>query len=90
MNEFLIEGPKHVVVRNTASYGVSPLPSPMSLVIWRVEKGEIISGQGTSVIEVHWHEQGLGQVTVEIIPPGAPPQTTHIVVVVDPVNEQTT
>ena len=85
MNDFSIIGPLHVVVRDHAGYTINPLPSPMALYIWTVEKGEIISGQGTSAIEVQWHEQGQGKVTVEIVSPGAPPQTIHVIVVVDPV-----
>jgi len=46
------------------SYSVSGLPQAGSTIAWRVDGGEIISGQGTSQIEVKWTTAGRNAVLV--------------------------
>jgi photosystem II stability/assembly factor-like uncharacterized protein len=46
------------------TYRISQMPSPGSEIIWRIDGGEIISGQGTSQIEVKWNTPGRNAVLV--------------------------
>lgn len=46
------------------TYAISEIPSPGSEIIWRVDGGEIISGQGTNQIEVKWTIPGRNAVLV--------------------------
>lgn len=48
----------------TSTYSVSQLPIPGSEIIWRIDGGEIISGQGTNQIEVKWRTPGRNAVLV--------------------------
>jgi photosystem II stability/assembly factor-like uncharacterized protein len=48
----------------TSTYSVSQMPSPGSEIIWRIDGGEIISGQGTSQIVVKWSTPGRNAVLV--------------------------
>ncbi|WP_168171967.1 YCF48-related protein [Algoriphagus sp. A40] len=48
----------------TTSYSISGLPQSGSEIIWRVDGGEIISGQGTGEIEVKWTLAGRNAVLV--------------------------
>ena len=45
-------------------YSVNATPLPGSEIIWRVDGGEIISGQGTAKIEVEWTSPGRNAVLV--------------------------
>lgn len=48
----------------TASYSISAAPQLGSEILWRVDGGEILSGQGTPQIEVRWTETGRNAVLV--------------------------
>ncbi len=48
----------------SAVYSVDQPPLPGSQIIWRVDGGEIISGQGTNSIEVNWTTPGRNAVLV--------------------------
>lgn len=47
-----------------STYRISQMPIPGSEIIWRIDGGEIISGQGTSQIEVKWNTPGRNAVLV--------------------------
>jgi hypothetical protein len=49
----------------TESY--SCFPTPNSSYYWNIEHGEILSGQGTSTINVQWHLADVGSVNVKEI-----------------------
>ncbi|HSF52439.1 MAG TPA: YCF48-related protein, partial [Algoriphagus sp.] len=48
----------------TTTYSITQLPQDGSEIIWRVDGGEIISGQGTNSIEVNWTVSGRNAVLV--------------------------
>jgi photosystem II stability/assembly factor-like uncharacterized protein len=58
-----ITGESKSCLANT-TYRITQLPSPGSEIIWRIDGGEIISGQGTSQIEVKWNTPGRNAVLV--------------------------
>ena len=45
-------------------YSINESPQPGSQIIWRVDGGQIISGQGTNQIEVRWTTSGRNAVLV--------------------------
>lgn len=48
----------------SATYSVSGQPDSNSDIVWRVDGGEIVSGQGSSEIEVRWTKSGRNAVLV--------------------------
>lgn len=45
-------------------YSINSLPEPGSEIVWRVDGGNIISGQGSNTIEVEWIKTGRNAVLV--------------------------
>lgn len=58
-----ISGPSQSCLSNQV-YQISDLPEDGSSLIWRVDGGQIIKGQGTNQIEVQWNLPGKGGVFV--------------------------
>ncbi|MCS5490789.1 YCF48-related protein [Algoriphagus limi] len=52
-----IQGPNETCLQ-AQTYRIEDSPIPGSSIVWRVDGGEIISGQGTSEIEVQWIDPG--------------------------------
>ncbi|GMQ25821.1 hypothetical protein Aoki45_25030 [Algoriphagus sp. oki45] len=48
----------------TTTYSITESPQAGSEILWRVDGGEIVSGQGTSTIEVNWTLPGRNAVLV--------------------------
>lgn len=48
----------------STTYSITELPQAGSDIIWRVDGGEIVSGQGTNTIEVNWKVAGRNAVLV--------------------------
>lgn len=86
-----IQGPSETCLQSQ-TYQIEDSPIPGSTIVWRVDGGEIISGQGTSQIEVQWIDPGRKGVFVsrqnfcgtgetsyiEVIVSDLPPQTLQI------------
>lgn len=48
----------------TSIYTINSSPEPGSEIVWRVDGGNIISGQGTSTLEVEWTKSGRNAIFV--------------------------
>ncbi|NVJ86577.1 MAG: T9SS type A sorting domain-containing protein [Algoriphagus sp.] len=86
-----IEGPVQTCLQNQ-TYRIEDTPVAGSSIVWRVDGGEIINGQGTSQIEVQWLDPGRKGVFVsrqnfcgtgetsyiEVIVSDLPPETLQI------------
>jgi photosystem II stability/assembly factor-like uncharacterized protein len=49
---------------SSAVYSINDAPQPGSQIVWRVDGGEIVTGQGTNTIEVNWTNVGRNAVLV--------------------------
>lgn len=58
-----ISGPADTCI-STQFYSISDQPEPGSNLVWRVDGGTILSGQGTNRIQVVWDNSGRGGVFV--------------------------
>jgi hypothetical protein len=62
-----ISGPAFTAALNTYSYTLPIQLNAGSTVIWNVQNGTIISGQGSNSINVLWGSIGAGTVSVELL-----------------------
>src|SRR5690606_28387378 len=49
---------------DSATYSIPGLPESNSDIVWRVDGGEILSGQGTAEVEIRWTKSGRNAVMV--------------------------
>lgn len=77
-------GPQHVTANQQVPYVIHVSLLPGTSIVWIVNGGIILSGQGTSQIVVQWTIVGQGSVQVSVNHPGQDQETDSITVIIDP------
>jgi hypothetical protein len=76
-------GPLRVIINTDAPYFIHIAVTPETTIVWTITGGEIVTGQGTPQILVHWNTIGQGKVEVTVTGPGQE-ETDSITVIIDP------
>lgn len=77
-------GPHHVTANQQVPYLIHVSLLPGTSIVWTVNGGTILSGQGTTQIIVQWTTIGQGSVEVSVTHPGQDQETDSITVIIDP------